>query len=172
MYLVQKYGGDYLKNNEDLTKIADYVANHREQLGQLVLVTAAMHDIASEMMDRAAEFDKGIGKEELDALFSASEYQTAALMASALEHRGVPAKVISDIKGHSLSALDVENGKHEIILDEIYKTLEQGLIPVIAGFQGIGEYTIAHIYYGAERCGGEAKDAREGSKRSSGVFYR
>ena len=35
MYLVQKYGGDYLKNNEDLTKIADYVANHREQLGQL-----------------------------------------------------------------------------------------------------------------------------------------
>ena len=89
MYLVQKYGGDYLKNNEDLTRIADYVANHREQLGQLVLVTAAMHDIASEMMDRAAEFDKGIGKEELDALFSASEYKTAAVMASALEKRGV-----------------------------------------------------------------------------------
>ncbi len=143
MYLVQKYGGDYLKNNEDLTKIADYVANHREKLGQLVLVTAAMHDIASEMMDRAAQFDKGIGKEELDALFSASEYQTAALMASALEQRGVPAKVISDIKGHSLSALDIESGKHEIILDEIYKTLEQGLVPVIAGFQGIGEYTMS-----------------------------
>ena len=105
MYLVQKYGDGFLKNMEDLTKIADYVAENRENLGQLVLVTAAMHDIASEMMDRADQFKEGVGKPELDALFSASEYQTAALMASALEQRGVPARVISDIRGHSLSTL-------------------------------------------------------------------
>ena len=68
--------------------------------------------------------------EELDALFSASEYQTAALMASALEHRGVPAKVISDIKGHSLSALDIESGKHEIVLDEIYPPPKERASPI------------------------------------------
>ncbi|MBQ3466211.1 MAG: hypothetical protein IJH22_04695 [Firmicutes bacterium] len=56
MYLVQKYGGNYLKNNDDLTKIADHIANHREELGDLVLVTAAMHEIATEMLERAEEF--------------------------------------------------------------------------------------------------------------------
>lgn len=142
MSLVQKYGADYLKNIEDMTAIADYVAAHKEQLEGLVLVTAAMHDIASEMMTRAEVFQEGIGKPELDALFSASEYQTAALMASALEQRGVPARVIRDIRGHSLSALEIESGKHEIILTDIEKALDQGIVPVVAGFQGIGEFTM------------------------------
>ena len=151
MYLVQKYGGRYLKNTEDLTKIADYVATHREQLGELVLVTAAMHEIAAEMMDKAEQFKEGIGKSELDALFSASEYQTAALMASALEQRGVSAKVISDIRGHSLTPLEIEIGKHELVITEITKALDQGLVPVIAGFQGIGEYQMSDRFgrYGA-----------------------
>ncbi len=140
MYLVQKYGGDYLKDMEGLAAIADYVAENRGELGQLVLVTAAMHEIAKEMMERAEQFKKGVGKPELDALFSASEYQTAALMASALEQRGVPARVISDIRGHSLSPADIESGKHEIILTDIEKALEEGLVPVISGFQGIGEF--------------------------------
>ena len=98
MSLVQKYGADYLKNMDDMITIADYVAANREQLKGLVLVTAAMHEIAIEMMARAEVFREGVGKPELDALFSASEYQTAALMASALEQRGVPARVIRDIR--------------------------------------------------------------------------
>ncbi|MGX8774785.1 MAG: ACT domain-containing protein, partial [Bacillota bacterium] len=57
MYLVQKYGGSYLKNNEDLAKIADHIATHREELGDLVVVTAAMHEIANEMMERAEQFE-------------------------------------------------------------------------------------------------------------------
>lgn len=142
MSLVQKYGADYLKNMEDMIRIADYVASHKEQLEGLVLVTAAMHDIASEMMERAEVFREGVGKPELDALFSASEYQTAALMASALEQRGVAARVIRDIRGHSLSALEIESGKHEIVLTDIEKALDQGVVPVVAGFQGIGDYTM------------------------------
>ena len=143
MYLVQKYGGNYLKNNEDLTKIADHIANHREELGDLVLVTAAMHEIANEMLERAEDFKDGIGKPELDALFSASEYQTAALMASALEQRGVPARVIDYIQGQSLTPLEIESGKHELILTDINKALEQNIIPVVAGFQGIGDYEMS-----------------------------
>ena len=137
MYLVQKYGGGYLKNVDDLTRIADYVASHREKLGQLVLVTAAMHEISTEMMARAEQFGEGVKKPELDALFSASEYQTAALMSAALEQRGISARVISDIRGHSLSDVDIENGKHELLLKEIEKTLAKGTLPVIAGFQPV-----------------------------------
>lgn len=143
MYLVQKYGGGYLKDVADLTKIADYVAAHRKELGQLVLVTAAMHEISTEMMERAEQFGEGVKKPELDALFSASEYQTAALMSAALEQRGISARVISDIRGHSLDDADIENGKHELLLKEIDKTLAKGTLPVIAGFQGIGEFEMS-----------------------------
>lgn len=125
MYLVQKYGGEYLRNIEDLKRIADYVAAHRDQLGQLVLVTAAMHEISTEMMERAEQFGAGVKKPELDALFSASEYQTAALMSAALEQRGISARVISDIRGHSLDDVDVENGKHELKLKYLQETLDR-----------------------------------------------
>ena len=140
MYLVQKYGGAYLKDIDGLTRIADYIAEIRSSLDGLVLVTAAMHEIASEMMGRAEQFQEGIGKPELDALFSASEYQTAALMASALEQRNIPARVIRDIRGHSLDVLELDKGKHEILLTEIQDALDLGLVPVIPGFQGIGEF--------------------------------
>ena len=143
MYLVQKYGGEYLRNIEDLKRIADYVAAHRDQLGQLVLVTAAMHEISTEMMERAEQFGAGVKKPELDALFSASEYQTAALMSAALEQRGISARVISDIRGHSLDDVDVENGKHELKLKYLQETLDRGTLPVIAGFQGIGEFEMS-----------------------------
>lgn len=143
MYLVQKYGGRYLRNNDDLKKIADYIVENRGDLGELILVVAAMHEIAREMMERAEEYKEGIRESELDALFSASEYQTAALMASALEQRGVPAKVISDIRGHSLTPLEMESGKHELVLTKVEKALGEGLVPVIAGFQGIGEFEMS-----------------------------
>ena len=68
MYLVQKYGGRYLKNTEDLARITDNIAKNKDKLGDLVIVTAAMHDIAREIIGRAEQFQKGIGKAELDAL--------------------------------------------------------------------------------------------------------
>jgi aspartate kinase len=139
-YLVQKYGGGYLRSIEDLTRIADYVAEHREQLGKLVLVTASLHEIAMETLERAEQFGEGVKKPELDALFSASEYQTAALRSAALEQRGISARVIADIRGHSLDDVDLDNGKHELKMRYIQETLNKGTIPVIAGFQGIGEF--------------------------------
>lgn len=143
MYLVQKYGGKYLKNTEDLARITDNIAKNREKLGDLVIVTAAMHDIASEIIGKAEQFEKGIGKRELDALFSASEYQTAALMAAALEERGIKARAIRNIRGKSLDPIDIDKGKHEIVLTKIYRALDDGCIPVVAGFQGIGEYEMS-----------------------------
>ena len=140
MYLVQKYGGRYLKDIDDIAIITDNIAKNREKLGDLVIVTAAMHDLASDIIGKAEQFQMGIGNAELDALFSASEYQTAALMAGALEERGIPARAISDIRGTSLDAIDKDKGKHELVLTEIYRALDEGLVPVIAGFQGIGEF--------------------------------
>ena len=143
MNLVQKYGGCYLKNMDDLKRIAAYVAKHRSRVDGLVLVCASMHEIAAEMMDRAKQFAHDITEPEMDALFSAAELQTAALMASALESYGVHAHVITDIRGDSLDLVQKEEGKHEIVADDIISALEDGKVAVVAGFQGIGEFCMS-----------------------------
>lgn len=151
MNIVQKYGGCYLKNMEDLSAIASHLAQSRENSDSLVLVTAAMQEIAEAMSARAASLETEIGSDKLDAMFSAAEKQTAALMAAALEREGLRAAVIEDIKGTSLSEVEVFAGKHELEMGRIEKALQEGVIPVVAGFQGIGKYGAEDVQgrYGA-----------------------
>ena len=140
MNLVQKYGGKYLRNMEDLNRIADHVAEYRSRVDGLVLVMASMHEIAEQTLTRAETFGEEISRDKLDALFSASELQTAALMACALEKRGVGARVIEDIRGQSLDIVDRYRGKHEIMLDRIEHAFLAGEVAVIPGFQGFGDF--------------------------------
>ncbi|MFR8517958.1 MAG: hypothetical protein ACLVC2_08800 [Emergencia timonensis] len=69
MNIVQKYGGCYLKNMEDLSAIASHLAQSRENSDSLVLVTAAMQEIAEAMSARAASLETEIGSDKLDACF-------------------------------------------------------------------------------------------------------
>lgn len=140
MNLVQKYGGKYLRNMEDLNRIADHVAEYRSRVDGLVLVMASMHGIAEQTLTRAETFGEEISRDKLDALFSASELQTAALMACALGKRGVGARVIEDIRGQSLDIVDRYRGKHEIMLDRIEHAFLAGEVAVIPGFQGFGDF--------------------------------
>lgn len=151
MNIVQKYGGCYLKNMEDVSAIASHLAQNRENFDSLVLVTAAMQEIAEAMSARAAKLDVEIGSDKLDAMFSAAEQQTAALMAAALEKEGLQTEVIEDIRGTSLSEVEVFAGKHELQIDKVEKALRKGVIPVVAGFQGIGTYGSENVQgrYGA-----------------------
>lgn len=143
MNLVQKYGGDYLKDMTDLRKIAVNVSQTHLLGDGLVIVVAAMHEIAASTFDRAAEFGEDISKREANSLFASCEIQTAALMAAALDREGVDAVSITDIKGHSLNLVEVDEGKHEIELGDIKKALDSGKVAVVSGFQGIGEYDMS-----------------------------
>ena len=108
MNLVQKYGGDYLKDASDLTAIADYVTRSRKEGDQLILVVAALQEIAKPMTERMNEMGLGeeISKGKLDLLFSTAEQQTALLLAAALEKNGLPAWAIDSIRGESLTNIE------------------------------------------------------------------
>lgn len=140
MVSVQKYGGCYLKDMSDLKAIAKHVASTHQSGDGLVIVVAAMHSIAKGILEMADNIDTEISSDELDSLFSSGEKQTAALMAVALGQEGLQASSVSDIKGYSLSDLDLEEGKHEINVEPIDDILSQGQIAVVAGFQGIGDF--------------------------------
>ena len=79
MNIVQKYGGCYLKNMEDLSAIAGHLAQNRDRYDSLVLVTAAMQEIAEAMSARAASLETEIASDKLDAMFSAAEKQLSLI---------------------------------------------------------------------------------------------
>lgn len=151
MSIVQKYGGCYLKNMEDLSAVAGHIAKTWKKAAGTVIVVAAMQEIAEAMSARAAALEAEIGTEKLDLMFSAAEQQTAALMAAALEREGLPAKAIADIRGNSLDLVDKAEGKHELEIGRVKEALADGYIPVVAGFQGIGTYNAGDVQgrYGA-----------------------
>lgn len=140
MVTVDKYGGCYLRNMEDMNAIAKYVAENHRYEDRRVIVVAAMYSIAERILAGVAEEGNQISQEELDKLFSAGEKQTASLMTAALNQRGVMAQTITDIKGYSLSPYEKSAGKREINLQPVIDVLEQGQIAVVAGFQGIGDF--------------------------------
>ena len=71
-----------------------------------------MLEAASKMTDRVRTIGGEISQRDMDALFSAVEQQTAALMAASLTAAGAPAVSVADIRGRSLSSLEIEEGKH------------------------------------------------------------
>ncbi|MGN0657961.1 MAG: ACT domain-containing protein [Emergencia sp.] len=139
MNIVEKYGGQYLRNMEDLSAIADWTAASDTAQGR-VIVAAAMQEIAAAMSRRAEQLGPEIGKEHLDMMFSAAEQQTAALLAAALQQRGVPAEAVACIRGDSLDMVDRAEGRHELKTGKIREILQRGGVAVVAGFQGIGTY--------------------------------
>ena len=151
MNSVQKFGGCYLKNMKDLSAIADHIAQAHKESDTLVVVVAAMQEIAEAMNRRAAELASEISEENLDMMFSAAESQTAALMAAALEKKGLAASAVVDIRGGSLDLIDRAEGKHELEIGKIKDIIEEGKIAVVAGFQGIGKYGAEDVQgrYGA-----------------------
>ena len=94
---------------EALEGIATYIARHYRLGDKLVLVVAALQEIAQGHDGTAPCLKTDVDDETLDLLFSAAEQQTAALMAAALEKEGLRTEVIPDIKGDSLNLADLED---------------------------------------------------------------
>ena len=151
MNIVQKYGGNYLKDMKALEAIAVHTARHYRLGDGLVLVVAALQEIAQAMMNRLSALKTEVNESVLDLLFSAAEQQTAALMAAALEKEGLETQVITDIKGDSLNLADLEDRKHDFRIDQIEAALRREKIVIVPGYQGIGSYQAEDVKgrYGA-----------------------
>src|SRR5213076_1350440 len=77
---------------------------------------------------------------ELDMLIANGETITAPLVAMCLEGMGVPAVSLSGLQaGVRTSAHHSRARIHDIQPDRVLRTLAEGKVPVVAGFQGVTE---------------------------------
>ncbi len=138
--IVKKFGGTSVANAERIEAVADIVEQTINEGNRVTVVLSAMGNNTDELIKLAKEISPEPDLREYDALVSTGEQVSVALLAMALLKRGIQGKSytayqlgIKTNSSHSRARiLDVE-------VNKITKELEEGVVPVITGFQGMNE---------------------------------
>jgi aspartate kinase len=136
--IVQKYGGTSVANIERIKNVALRVANTRNSGHDVVVVLSAMAGETNRLVSLAhgvSEFPIG---REYDAVVSTGEQVTIGLLAIALKELGCRARSFLGFQVPIITDSMFGSARIESIEDQrIRKELKDGVIAVVAGFQGI-----------------------------------
>lgn len=135
--IVLKFGGTSVGTTDRISAVADLIHSASKEAFPVVVVSA-MSGETNRLIDLAESFGSEPNKREFDALVSTGEKVSASLVSIALNQLGLKAKSLSAAQfgmkttDHFSRAkiLDMNN-------DILFKTIEDGYIPIITGFQGI-----------------------------------
>ncbi|MFZ5722635.1 MAG: aspartate kinase [Pseudomonadota bacterium] len=136
--IVQKYGGTSVGSVDRIEKVAEKVKSFRDQGHDMVVVVSAMTGETNRLIDLAKQISPDPDKRELDQMVSTGEQVTIALLALALQKRGVPAVSFTGFQ----VAVKTDNAYAKARILEIDDArmraeLKAGKVVVVAGFQGI-----------------------------------
>jgi aspartate kinase len=136
--IVQKYGGTSVGTVERIHRVAERVERAQKDGHQVVVVLSAMSGETDRMLKLAHEVTGAPDERELDMLLSTGERVTIALLAMELRGRGVNARSFTGRQvGIHTDSAHTKARISRVTADRIKEALSAGVIPVVAGFQGI-----------------------------------
>jgi len=136
--IVQKYGGTSVANPDRIKAVADKLAKFHQQGDQVVVVVSAMSGETNRLIGLASDVASKPSEREMDVLVSTGEQVTIALLAMALQDKGVDARSYTGSQVKILT--DTSYGKariQEIDSQPIQTDLDKGRVVIVAGFQGV-----------------------------------
>src|SRR5271170_6676286 len=136
--LVQKFGGTSLADTERIKVVARRVEREIGAGHQVAVVVSAMAGVTNQLVDWTRETSRLHDAREFDVVVSAGEQVTAGLLALALQELGIDAR--SWLGWQIPIRTDGVHGKARIEAIEttkIERSLAQGRVAVVAGFQGL-----------------------------------
>lgn len=140
MRMVQKFGGTSLAGPEQLRRAAALVAAAVKAGWQTAVVVSAQGNATDELIAKAEALAPSPSPRELDMLLCTGEQASAALLAMELNRRGIPARSLTGWQAGIHTAGPFGNAEITCITPRRLLTLlEHGMIPVVAGFQGVNE---------------------------------
>ena len=138
--IVQKYGGTSVGSVELIQRVADRVAQTRQAGYDLVVVLSAMSGETDRLVRLASEVTPSPDEREMDMLLSTGERVTIALLAMSLRGRGFNARSFTGRQvGIMTDSSHTKARIARVAADRIREALTEGVIPIVAGFQGINE---------------------------------
>jgi aspartate kinase len=138
--IVQKYGGTSVGSIDLIRAVAGKVAAQRARGTSVVVVVSAMGDHTDRLVDLAKELCEEPEPREMDVLLATGEQVSIALLAMALNARGCRARSYTGAQVRVLtSAAPAKARILGIDTERLERDLDAGIVPVIAGFQGVSE---------------------------------
>ena len=136
--IVQKYGGTSVGNVERIHRVAERVERAHKEGHHVVVVLSAMSGETDRLLKLAHEVTGIPDERELDMLLSTGERVTIALLAMDLRGRGVHARSFTGRQvGIHTDSAHTKARISRVTADRIKDALSEGIVPVVAGFQGI-----------------------------------
>ena len=138
--IVQKFGGTSVGNVDRIKNVAKKVKQEIAAGNQVVVVVSAMSGVTNQLVSYCDAISPLYDIKEYDTIVSSGEQVTSGLLALALQEEGIPAR---SFLGWQIPILtDDAFGKariDEIKPDILQKTLNDGLVAVVSGFQGVNK---------------------------------
>ncbi len=140
--VVQKYGGSSVADAGGIKRVAQRIVATRKAGNSVVVVVSAMGDTTDELKDLADQVSPAPPGRELDMLLTAGERISMALLAMAIANLGLEGRSFTGSQAGVIT--DATHGKARIIditPGRIQAALDDGAIPIVAGFQGVSQTT-------------------------------
>ncbi|HYI06085.1 MAG TPA: aspartate kinase, partial [Reyranella sp.] len=136
--IVVKFGGTSVASVERIRQAARHVKREVDAGHQVCVVVSAMAGKTNELVAWVNEASAFHDAREYDAVVASGEQVTAGLMAIVLSELGIPSRsfqgwqvpIRTDDAHGAARIADIEPS-------ELCRRLEEGVVPVITGFQGI-----------------------------------
>ncbi|KTC94745.1 diaminopimelate decarboxylase, aspartate kinase (fusion of lysA and lysC) [Legionella geestiana] len=135
---VQKFGGTSLATLTHINHAADIVAKARQAGHDVVVIVSAMSGETDRLIALANQISESPSEREYAALVSTGELVSMALMALALQNRGIDARSYSGAQARIQTCSQFRKARIRAIdTQPIQEDLRAGRVVVIAGFQGV-----------------------------------
>ncbi|MBI4844262.1 MAG: aspartate kinase [Nitrospirae bacterium] len=140
--IVQKYGGTSVADTERIKAVAKRVVSTASEGNKVVVVVSAMAGETDKLIGFANKVSENPDEREMDLLLSSGERITSALTAMAIQSLGYGSKSFTGRQvGIKTDSSHTKAMIESIEAVRLEKALAEGIIPVVAGFQGINEFS-------------------------------
>ncbi len=138
--IVQKFGGTSVGTTERVKNVAKRVAKWRAAGYDIIVVPSAMSGETNRLLALAREIQQHPEPREADVVASSGEQVTIGLLAMALIEIGVKARSYTGAQARVLTDSAFTKARiRQIDQDRLRADLAAGVVPVVAGFQGVDE---------------------------------
>ena len=136
--IVQKFGGTSVASVDHIQRVAQRVAGSVRAGDRVVVVVSAMSGETNRLDDLGVAVSERPPAREMDVLLASGEQVTIALLSMALSDLGHPGR---SFLAHQIRIRTDSNHRkariEHIETGDVKAALAEGLVPVVAGFQGI-----------------------------------
>ncbi|MGH9293794.1 MAG: aspartate kinase [Acidimicrobiales bacterium] len=136
--VVQKFGGSSVADSDRMRAVAEHVGRTRRGGEEVLVVVSAMGKTTDDLIRLSEQVSSVRPGREIDMLLTSGERIAMSLLCMALAEQGLQAASFTGSQAGIITDSVHQKARIlEVRADRLREALTEGLVPVVAGFQGV-----------------------------------